>query len=90
MGDRAARDECGVRLARRYHWHSAAVRDFTSDPHTAIVGESRGDIRNLVDARAKPAQRALLAIAREDPDEDSVGGAVSRDAERITMSAGRT
>jgi hypothetical protein len=25
-------------LARRYHWHSAVVRDFTSNPHTAIVG----------------------------------------------------
>ena len=55
------------RLARRYHWHSAAVRDFTADPHTAIVGESRGEIRNLVDGRAKPAQRALLTIAKEDP-----------------------
>ena len=30
------------RLARRYHWHSAAVRDFTADPHTAIVGEPAG------------------------------------------------
>ena len=57
----------GMRLARRYHWHSAAVRDFTANPHTAIVGESRGEIRNLVDGRAKPAQSALLAIAREDP-----------------------
>src|SRR5687767_1790296 len=57
----------GMRLARRYHWHSAAVRDFTADPHTAIVGESRGEIRNLVDGRARPAQRALLAIARGDP-----------------------
>src|SRR5204862_6885790 len=57
----------GMRLARRYHWHSAAVRDFTADPHTAIVGESRGEIRNLVDGRAKSAQSALLAIAREDP-----------------------
>src|SRR5438270_6805860 len=57
----------GTRLARRYHWHSAAVRDFTANPHTAIVGESRGEIRNLVDGRAKPAQSALLAIAREDP-----------------------
>src|SRR6187551_3993278 len=54
-------------MARRYHWHSAAVRDFTDNPHTAIVGESRGEIRNLVDGRAKPAQSALLAIAREDP-----------------------
>ena len=57
----------GMRLARRYHWHSAAVRDFTADPHTAIVGESRGEICNLVDSRAKPAQQALLAIARDDP-----------------------
>jgi len=57
----------GMRLARRYHWHSAAVRDFTADPHTAIVGESRGEIRNLVDGRARPAQQALLAIARDDP-----------------------
>jgi hypothetical protein len=56
-----------TRLARRYHWHSASVRDFTADPHTAIVGESRGEIRNLVDARARSAQQALLAIAREDP-----------------------
>ena len=57
----------GLRLARRYHWHSATVRDFTADPHTAIIGESRGEIRNLVDGRARPAQRALLAIARDDP-----------------------
>src|SRR5882762_1082569 len=25
------------RLARRYHWHSATVRDFTCEPHTGIV-----------------------------------------------------
>ena len=54
-------------LARRYHWHSAAVRDFTLDPHTAIVGPSTGIITNLVDARAKPAQDALLAMAQDDP-----------------------
>ena len=57
----------GSRLARRYHWHSANVRDFTADPHTAIVGEPQGVIRNLVDRRAVPAQDALLAITREDP-----------------------
>jgi uncharacterized protein len=55
------------RTARRYHWHSAAVRDFTADPHTAIVGEHTGTIRNLVDRRARPAQDALLTITREDP-----------------------
>ena len=55
-------------LARRYHWHSPAVRDFTSDPHTAIVGEHAGVIRNLVDGRARPAQEALLTISRADPE----------------------
>jgi uncharacterized protein len=55
------------RLARRYHWHSASVRDFTADPHAAIVGEPGGAIRNLVDGRARPAQKALLAITHEDP-----------------------
>ena len=55
------------RLARRYHWHSPTVRDFVTEPHTAIVGEPGGPIRNLVDRRAHPAQQALLAIAREDP-----------------------
>jgi uncharacterized protein len=54
-------------LARRYHWHSATVRDFVSDPHAAIVGEPAGTIRNLVDARAAPAQQALLAMTHADP-----------------------
>jgi hypothetical protein len=49
-------------LARRYHWHSASVRDFTSEPHTAIVGEPQGEILNLVDRRAAPAQTAMLTI----------------------------
>ena len=56
-----------TRTARRYHWHSATVRDFTAEPHTAIVGEHAGTIMNLVDPQARPAQDALLAIAREDP-----------------------
>jgi len=55
-------------LARRYHWHSASVRDFTADPHAAIVGVHEGVIQNLVDARARPAQDALLAIVKDDPD----------------------
>jgi hypothetical protein len=51
-------------LARRYHWHSATVRDFVSEPHTAIVGKPLGEILNLVDARAVKAQDALLSIAK--------------------------
>ncbi len=67
------------RVARRYHWHSTTVRDFVSDPHTAIVGKPQGEIRNLVDARAEKARDALLAITRE-PLESVLG-----DVRRLSM-----
>lgn len=54
-------------MARRYHWHSASVRDFVEEPHSAIVGENQGTIMNLVDADAKPAQHAMLELAQEKP-----------------------
>jgi hypothetical protein len=55
-------------LARRYHWHSKVIRDFTSEPHTGIVGEHQGSLVNLVDCQAKPAQEAMLEIVREKPE----------------------
>ncbi|MEY2413959.1 MAG: uncharacterized protein QOD84_2565 [Acidobacteriaceae bacterium] len=55
-------------LARRYHWHSQSVRDFTNEPHTGIAGEHQGIIMNLVDSRSGPAQKALLATIRERPE----------------------
>lgn len=54
-------------LARRYHWHSASVGDFISEPHTGIVGEHQGEIMNLVDGRARPAQSALIDITHRQP-----------------------
>src|SRR5258707_9779966 len=50
-------------FARRYHWHSAKVRDFVVEPHTGIVGAPAGAVMNLVDAQAGPAQKALLTMA---------------------------
>lgn len=55
-------------LARRYHWHSTNVRDFVEAPHSGIAGQHQGTIMNLVDVQARPAQNALLTIAREHPD----------------------
>ena len=66
-------------LARRYHWHSATVRDFISGPHTGIVGENEGTILNLVDRQARPAQEALLAIAHQHPE------ATLRDARMLVL-----
>ncbi|MBV9761716.1 MAG: DUF763 domain-containing protein [Acidobacteriaceae bacterium] len=68
-------------LARRYHWHSSSVRDFVSEPHTAIVGEPEGVILNLVDRRARPAQDALIEIAAGHP-EKTLG-----EARRLIMPA---
>ncbi|HMJ26160.1 MAG TPA: DUF763 domain-containing protein [Pyrinomonadaceae bacterium] len=69
-------------MARRYHWHSAAVQDFVAQPHTGIVGEPQGTIMNLVDAQAKPAQTAMLDIVREHPEK------ILRDARQLAGSAG--
>src|SRR5256886_10421833 len=55
-------------MARRYHWHSATVKDFVEEQHTVIVGEEQGTIMNLVHAHAKSAQRAMLDVASERPE----------------------
>jgi uncharacterized protein len=57
-------------MARRYHWHSAALTNFVNSPHTAIVGEPQGQIVNLVDGQAAPAQKAILEILRQPPDKN--------------------
>lgn len=67
------------RLARRYHWHSAAVRDFVCDPHTAILGHPQGMILNLVDSRADQARKSLLTIVHQ-PVEASL-----QDARKLVM-----
>jgi uncharacterized protein len=54
--------------ARRYHWNSSALSSFVEEPHTGICGDHQGDILNLVDKQAKPAQGAMLSIAKEHPE----------------------
>jgi Uncharacterized conserved protein len=55
-------------MARRYHWYSASVKDFVSDPHTGIVGDNQGMLMNLVDSHANPARSAMLELANERPE----------------------
>ena len=55
-------------MARRYHWHSAAVKNFINEPHTGIVGKHQGTIMNLVAAPAALAQQALLEVVRNRPE----------------------
>jgi len=50
------------RQARRYHWHSQSVTDFVEEPHSAIDGQSQGEIVNLTDRRADRARTAQLDL----------------------------
>jgi uncharacterized protein len=54
--------------ARRYHWHSSAFRSFVEEPHTGICGINQGEILNMVDKKAIPAQNGILQITAENPD----------------------
>lgn len=54
--------------ARRYHWCSADLRSFVEEPHTGIVGESRGKILNLTDSNAKQTRNSILEMSHENPE----------------------
>jgi hypothetical protein len=54
-------------MARRYHWHSTGLVSFVRAPHAGIAGPFQGEILNLVDAEAGPAQKAILEILRQPP-----------------------
>lgn len=56
------------RMARRYHWMSAAVKSFTEEPHTSIYGKNQGLILNLTDKNAQPLKRGILDLTRENLD----------------------
>src|SRR3989440_3050650 len=55
-------------MARRGPWHSASVKGFVEQPHTATVGEYQGSISDLGNSQAKAAQNAILEVTREGPD----------------------
>jgi hypothetical protein len=58
----------GNSTARRYHWHSAGLRSFVEEPHTAICGVNQGEILNLSDRQAGPARAGVLSLTREKPE----------------------
>jgi hypothetical protein len=65
--------------ARRYHWHSRSLRSFTEEPHVAVVGESQGDMLNLVHRDALGAQQGIVGLLREDP------GYIEKEARHLVM-----
>jgi hypothetical protein len=58
----------GIKTARRYHWLSENLESFVNAPHSAIEGETVGEIVNLTDARAEPSRTAQLQLLAHGPD----------------------
>ena len=56
------------KTARRYHWCSENLRSFVENPHTAVVGENRGQILNLTDTAANKTRSSILELSQENPD----------------------
>jgi hypothetical protein len=60
-------DENG--MARRYHWHSANLKSFVDEPHTAVCGTNQGEILNLTDSLAASSRRGMLQLTDEKPEQ---------------------
>jgi hypothetical protein len=57
----------GTKTARRYHWHSDAIRSFVEEPHTGICGINQGAILNLTATEAGATRNSILQITADDP-----------------------
>jgi uncharacterized protein len=66
-------------MARRYHWHSVGIKDFTETPHTAICGKKQSSILNLTAKEASPTKQGILNLIQEDHP------SLSKDIRKILM-----
>ena len=57
-----------TRWARRYHWLSEGLGEFTSEPHEGIACDHLGTPLNMVAAEADTARQAVTAISQRSPD----------------------
>lgn len=58
----------GDAMARRYHWHSANLKSFVEEPHTAVHGANQGLILNLTAAEAGTARQGIMQVTGENPE----------------------
>ena len=54
--------------ARRYHWVSRGLRDFTEEPHAAICSDKRGLTLDLVAGGSRETREAMGGLSAEKPD----------------------
>jgi len=53
--------------ARRYHWHSSAVKDFIEEPHSGIICDSKGKPLNLTAKKSRENKLVSLGLIKEEP-----------------------
>jgi hypothetical protein len=56
-----------LQKARRYHWLSLKIKDFTEEPHTGIVSDVKLRPLNLVAKESKKNKQICLEMVREEP-----------------------
>jgi hypothetical protein len=58
-----------ARTARRYHWHSMALRDFVEEPHAGITAQTAlQTVYDLTAKSSRDARDASVEILKEGPD----------------------
>jgi len=62
-----------TRYARRYHWLSEKVEDFTCEPNSAICSDGVGEVLNLVAEESGAARGTMTRIAAEEKPEKLLG-----------------
>jgi len=53
--------------ARRYHWFSPNVKEFTEEPHSGIISDSRGSPLNLVAKKSRENKEISTELVKEEP-----------------------
>ncbi len=55
------------KLARRYHWLSSDVKDFTVEPHHGIASNHKATALNLIAREIEDTRKVIVDLAKENP-----------------------
>ena len=58
------------RLARRYHWHSQALKSFVEEPHTAVCSDLKTTGLNLVHRESSDTRNLLPELMKRAPEKN--------------------
>jgi len=56
-----------IQKARRYHWLSSNIRDFTEEPHSGIVSDIKSKPLNLVAKKSRGNKEISTELVKEEP-----------------------